>query len=464
MVRGIVWFRNDLRLHDNEALTDAIRTCEEVLPVYIFDIRIFRGYTKYGFRKADRHRIAFIIECIQNLSDNLKAIGLKLYIRVGKPEEEIYNLAQDVKSSWVFCNRERTQEEVNVQDKLEDKLWTIGQEIRYYRGKMLYHTADLPFPVTHTPDIFTNFRKEVEKFVKIRKPLPSPMASDVRPISISLDFGEIPSLSDFNLSSEEGDIKVVEGGESAALAQLDKYLWETHRVKDYFNTRNQLLGNEFSTRLSAYLAKGCISPKYVYDELKRYEAAEGSNKSTYWVFFELLWRDFFRLIGKKYGNTIFQEGGTAGRYEKEFKEDWQQAEKWMLGQTGIPFIDANMIELNRTGFMSNRGRQNVASFFINDLKQHWLIGAEYFESLLIDYDPCSNYGNWNYIAGVGADPRENRYFNILSQARKYDSDGSYVKHWIPQLQSLDTSTVHHPSVNQVENYVEAMVPFETWRR
>ena len=462
MVRGIVWFRNDLRLHDNEALTDAIKTCDEVLPVYVFDTRLLRGYTKFGFRKVDRHRAKFILESIQDLSDQLKTLGLKLYIRLGKPEEEILNLAKEVKSSWIFCNRERTQEEVTVQDALEQSLWTVGQEVRFYRGKMLYHTADLPFPVTHTPDIFTNFRKEVEKIVPIRNPLPPPQSQDVRPISLTLDFGNVPSLSDFNLSEDEDDITAVKGGETAALAQLDDYLWKTHRVQNYYNTRNDLLGDTFSSRMSAYLAQGCISPKKIYSELKRYEVNEVANKSTYWLFFELLWRDFFRLIAKKYGNAIFKQSGTANKELKLKESNWERIALWTNGETGIPFIDANMKELNRTGFMSNRGRQNVASFFIHDLKENWLIGAEYFESMLIDYDPCSNYGNWNYLAGVGCDPRENRYFNILAQAKKYDSNGRYVTHWLPALMNADSQSIHTPDYAQIEGYPEPMVSFDVW--
>ena len=103
-----------------------------------------------------------------------------------------------------------------------------------------------------------------------------------------------------------------------------------------------------------------------------------------------------------------------------------------------------MKELNATGFMSNRGRQNVASFLVKDLGLHWIMGAEYFESLLLDYDPCSNYGNWNYIAGVGADPREDRYFNIISQAKRYDSDGRFVKYWLPELEGIPDDQVHTP--------------------
>ena len=171
----------------------------------------------------------------------------------------------------------------------------------------------------------------------------------------------------------------------------------------------------------------------VYHELKRYEAERGANESTYWLFFELLWRDFFRFMGKKHGSKIFQIGGTRGVADPRWKNDPDLLQSWIDGKTGIPFVDANMLELKHTGFMSNRGRQNVASYLVKDLGVNWQMGAEYFESVLIDYDVCSNWGNWNYVAGVGSDPREDRYFNMETQAKRYDPNGEYVRHWLPEL-------------------------------
>jgi len=144
--RVIVWFRQDLRLHDNEALQDALKHGEEVIPVYVFDTRIFQGTTKFGFPKTGNYRAQFIIESVQDLRNNLRALGSELYIRTGKPEQIIFDIAQKAKTDWVFCNRERTDEEVQVQDALEQNLWSIGQEVRFSRGKMLYYTSDLPFP------------------------------------------------------------------------------------------------------------------------------------------------------------------------------------------------------------------------------------------------------------------------------------------------------------------------------
>jgi deoxyribodipyrimidine photo-lyase len=171
--RGIIWFRQDLRLHDNEALRDASLAVEEIVPICVFDERLYNTTTKYGFKKTDVFRASFILEAVHDLRTNLRSRGSDLIVRFGKPEEILLELAGQLKSSYVFCNRERTQEELDVQDDLENNLWTIGQEVRYSRGKMLYYTADLPFPVTHTPDKFSAFRKEVEKIVSVRQPLES---------------------------------------------------------------------------------------------------------------------------------------------------------------------------------------------------------------------------------------------------------------------------------------------------
>lgn len=446
--RAIVWFRQDLRLHDNEALHEALKHGDEIIPVFVFDERVFRGKSMFGFPKTGSYRAKFIIESVEDLRQSLRALDSELIVRVGKPEEEIFKLARLAKTSWVFCNRERTQEEEEVQDTLEKNLWSIGQEVRFSRGKMLYYTADLPFPVTHTPDIFTNFRKEVERFIPVRQPLPVPEELYF-PKSFATPVGEIPSLRDFGLSEVKEDSRAVisfKGGEKEGLERLQYYLWESDAIKTYKETRNGLIGDTYSSKFSPWLAQGCLSPKMIYYELKRYEAARGANESTYWLFFELLWRDFFRFMGKKHGNKIFQRGGTKGLVNHELQTDSSILEIWTSGRTGVPFVDANMRELALTGFMSNRGRQNVASFLVHDLRVDWRMGADYFESLLIDYDPCSNWGNWNYIAGVGSDPRENRYFNILSQAKRYDPKGEYVKHWLPELKMLPEAKVHQPEL------------------
>ena len=469
--RAIVWFRQDLRLHDNEAITTALRMADEVIPVYVFDERVFTGKTRFGFPKTGKHRAKFILESVADLRQNLRNLGSTLVVRVGKPEWIIADIARDLKASWVLCNRERTYEEVLVQDALEQKLWSTGIELLYVRGKMLFHTQDLPVPVHHTPDSFTQFRKDNEHITAVREPLPTPTA--IPPLPAGLEAGEIPGLQDFGIEPFEADPRSVipfKGGETEGLKRLRYYFWEKDLVANYKETRNGLLGGDYSSKFSPWLSQGCLSPKMVFHELKRYERERVGNESTYWLFFELLWRDFFRLMGKKHGNRIFLKGGIQNKVQKCWKNNREMLHCWIDGNTGVPFIDANMRELAATGWMSNRGRQNVASFLVKDLKVNWQMGAEYFESQLLDYDPCSNWGNWNYVAGVGSDPREDRYFNILTQAKNYDPNGDFVRRWCPELNQVPVEKIHRPDLLStldkeefgVNGYPKAVVRIEKW--
>jgi deoxyribodipyrimidine photo-lyase len=256
------------------------------------------------------------------------------------------------------------------------------------------------------------------------------------------------------------------------LRRLNHYLWGSNSIATYKETRNGLIGSDYSSKFSPWLAQGCLSPKLIYHEIRRYEREKTSNDSTYWLIFELLWRDYFRLIGKKYGNRIFFKTGPQNKPMRHLRDNMELFHSWAEGKTGVPFIDANMRELNATGFMSNRGRQNTASFLVKDLKINWQIGAEYFESQLIDYDPCSNWGNWNYVAGVGSDPREDRYFNILTQARNYDAKGDYVRLWCPELAMVPVDKIHRPDLlkpgermeYKVNGYPKAVVRIEKWAK
>jgi deoxyribodipyrimidine photo-lyase len=439
---------------------------DEVVPVYIFDERVFKGETRLGLPKTGKHRARFILESVADLRNNLRAIGGELVIRVGRPETILAEMAQQIKASWVICNRERTQEEVLVQDGLEQKLWGIGVELIFSRGKMLYHTQDLPVPVQHTPDVFTQFRKETEHITPVREPMPSPSA--MPPLPQSIEAGEIPNLMDLGHRDFETDSRAalqIKGGETEALRRLRYYFWEKDLLAHYKETRNGLIGPDYSSKFSPWLSQGCLSPKLIYHEIKRYERERVSNESTYWLFFELLWRDYFRLMGKKYGNKIFQRGGTQEKDLRHLKNNRELFEVWKEGRTGVPFVDANMRELAETGWMSNRGRQNVASFLVKDLKVNWQMGAEYFESQLLDYDPCSNWGNWNYVAGVGSDPREDRYFNILTQAKNYDPQGDYVRIWCPELAGIAADKIHRPdllSSAERNGYPKAVVRIDKW--
>jgi len=266
-------------------------------------------------------------------------------------------------------------------------------------------------------------------------------------------FSYMPTLLDLGYSPEEiesannpdkrGVMKFV-GGETAGLKRVQEYIFDKDLLKIYFDTRNGMLGGDYSTKFSPWLAHGCISPRFVAKECRRYEEVTGIvNKSTYWVVFELLWGCFFRMFAAKHGNSIFFLDGTL---QSSKSRKWGMHQKtlqaWKNGKTGYPLVDANMRELAASGFMSNRGRQNVASFLALDLKMDWRYGAAHFESTLIDHDVYANWGNWCAAAGMTGG-RVNR-FNIVKQSKDYDKEGDYVRHWCPELSNLPKQFVHEP--------------------
>jgi deoxyribodipyrimidine photo-lyase len=438
MKRVLLWHRNDLRLEDHEPLAKALQRAEEVVPVYCIDQRWFRP-TSLGFCKMGNQRTQFLMESVEDLDRAYRQVGGHLIVNCGIPEEVIPVLAKQYQVQAVYASKEVTEEETQVEARLEIALWKQKISLELFWTSTLYHLDDLPFPVSTLPDVFTDFRKAVERTTRIRCTVPAPSHIPVPEALKSLPPFDRKAL------GLEPYAQPLAGGARAALKRIQEYIWEKDLLRTYKETRNGLLGSDYASRLSPWLSLGCISPRQVYEQIRRYERERIQNDSTYWLIFELIWRDYFRFVAKKYGNRIFQPTGIQNRQGYKWQENLALFEKWKEGQTGIPFVDANMRELKETGFMSNRGRQNVASFLAKDLNLNWTWGAIWFESQLIDYDVCSNWGNWNYVAGVGNDPRENRYFNILSQATRYDPQGEYVKYWLPELEGIPSRKVHLPS-------------------
>jgi deoxyribodipyrimidine photo-lyase len=429
------------------------------VPLYCFDPRQF-GETHFGFPKTGAFRAQFLRESIQDLQRSFQKLGSALIIRVGKPESIIPTLIEPLHITSVYYHTEITTEEQVVELALQRSLQMHHIPYRAFWGNTLYHPDDLPFDRSNIPELFTTFRKQVEKHANIQPALPSPQtlcpwhlpsegSTPTSPPS-TVEIGDIPrlgdTLGDFNLQPIVPDPRAVlafQGGETAGLTRLQQYFWQRDQLRHYKETRNGLLGADYSSKFSAWLAAGCLSPRYIYQQVRQYERERVQNDSTYWLIFELLWRDYFQLISAKHGDRIFYRSGLQ-RLPIAWKQDWQRFDLWRAGKTGYPFVDANLKELAATGFMSNRGRQNVASFLTKNLGIDWRMGAEWFESTLIDYDVCSNWGNWNYSAGIGNDARGFRFFNITKQAQTYDPEGSYVKHWLPELVAIPAARIHEP--------------------
>ncbi len=424
---GLVWFRNDLRVADNASLTNAIKENETVIAAYCFDPRQFEQ-SRYGsFKKTGQFRTKFNIESVQELKRNLEKLNIALLVYHQNPEDIIPNIITEFAVTAVYFQEEWTKDEVRIENEMKQKV-DSSIEFKTVYDQFLFHPKDIPFSIQDIPNVFTQFRNKCEKSSKIRtesvvKPMPSS--------NLVENKTSVPTLNDLGFENFEVDSRTAypfKGGENQALKRIENYFWESENLSSYKETRNGLIGSDYSSKFSAWLANGCISAKTIYWEICKYEQQVEKNDSTYWLIFELIWRDYFKYISMKYGQKIFKITGILDK-DYDWKTNKAAIDNWIKGTTQEPFVNANMIELQKTGFMSNRGRQNVGSYFAKNLLIDWRIGAAYFESMLIDYDVHSNYGNWMYVSGVGNDPRD-RKFNIKMQAENYDGESKFQNLWL----------------------------------
>ncbi len=431
----IYWFRNDLRLLDNPALTHACNGATHLLPVYIHDSEA-DATTRWGFARTGVHRRHFLTAGLTDLSEQLAFGGSRLLELSGRPIDVLLRLARSLNASRIVCEAIAAPEEEAVVVALRE----AGLQVDTVWQSSMLDPALLPFEAHQLPDVFTAFRQAVERgHVKAATPLPVPPhrplpaavrhdVSDndlVASTKSQLPVGKSNSRSSFPYLA--GDFY---GGSVAALAHLVRY-FESRQIDTYKATRNGLSGIDYSSKLSPWLASGAISARTVDAALKEYEVQHGANDGTYWLWFELLWRDYFRLLHLKYGRKLYAARGLASLHLPLPLTTHKAGafKRWCEGETGEPLVDAGMRELSATGYLSNRLRQVVASYLIHDLSCDWRAGAAWFESQLIDYDVYSNQGNWLYIAGRGTDPRGGRRFNPQKQARDYDPDGAYRALW-----------------------------------
>lgn len=441
-MRALLWFKNDLRLDDHPALQASLQA-QCLLPVYVLDPALVqRG--EFGTRGLGVHRARFLLESLTALDSELRRRGSHLLVLPGTADQVIPDLVEQLHLQQVFTLQEIAPHERALVARVARRLGSTP--LHQSADNSLLRLDELPCPVAQLPQVFTQFRNLVEERLQVFQPDPAPASLPPLPATAETLLQPLPSLSQMGLGeplSVAASAFPFAGGEPAALARLRDYLWSSQAVRQYKETRNGLIGSEYSSKFSPWLANGCMSARRVVADLRRHEAQFGRNDSTYWLWVEMLWRDFFRWTLVRHGSALFKAGGLKATARAPSALD-DRFEHWCQGRTGMPLVDANMRELAATGFMSNRGRQIVASYLINDLQQDWRHGAAWFEEHLIDYDPASNWGNWAYLAGVGSDPRRNRIFNALRQAREYDPDAAYVSLWLPELHALPVRLRHTP--------------------
>lgn len=386
----LLWFRNDLRVQDNEMLTRASERGETIVPVFCFDPRYYTQ-TKFGTQKTGLNRTRFIKDSVDKLQESFKAQNGNIIIKFGLPEEIIPDLAIKYQVDEVYHHREVAQEETDISDLVEDALWRININLRHFIGHTLFHKEDFPFPVKDIPDSFSIFKKKLERESLIRECF---KASGSLIFPETLEDTKSPGLEELGFNSKEINLYKTSdfiGGEQEANRRLSLLL------------NRELINNEFI--ISPWLALGCISMHTIYFAIMESTLPVEVKEN---VVQGLKWKDYYRFMFKKHGNVFFQEKGYTGNSPVLVDDQYYFFELWKNATTSDPEINSIMVQLNETGYIDFYSRQKVASYLIDHLQVNWLLGAAYFEEKLIDYGPSSNYGNWAHVAGVGSSMSHNR--------------------------------------------------------
>jgi len=447
---ALVWHRTDLRLDDNGAVVGAATAAAGsvagvvVLPPDQYaQALVSRPAHRAavlgappGVVRASPRRVGHLLQAIDELREAWRAHGSALFVLRGHPWECVPELAARLGVQQVHTAPCLAFDERRENDRTERAMSAAGGQLLVHDETTMIATEDLPFAIGDLPDVFSSFRRVVEKSCRVRAPraVPALVALSegvcAEAEAVSNTTMEAPDLIEARAAIATLDPRAsfaVHGGRSHGLARMQRWFWETDCIARYKETRDGLVGADFASRLSPWLAIGALSPREVAAEIRRYETERVANDSTYWMFFELLWRDYFHFWVRRWQGRAFKASGVLGRTPCG-AQDRESFLRWCEGSTGEPFVDASMRELAATGQMSNRARQNVASWLARSEGIDWRWGAAWFESQLIDFDVGPNWGNWQYVAGVGNDPR-NRVFDVRGQAERYDADGAYRARW-----------------------------------
>lgn len=408
---GLYWFTNDLRLTDNELLVKAQQECQKLIYCYVKTPNSV-ATSRYGIAPLGEHRRQFIDYSLQEIATKLAQHGHSLLVLTGEPLEQITQCISQYGIDVVYQAQSAGVYEKRRWQQLQRRFPFI--QFEQAAVTTLFSEAELPFSLTQLPQTFSQFRKAFE-----------PLSANLpkKPLQ-PLDYNR---LSAAHIDAQQATDLFIAPGQDAAEQHLKNYFSHDY-ASHYKDTRNALDGFYHSTKFSAYLAQGNLSPQRIINALRDYEQEHGDNESTYWITFELMWREYFFWYLQRYQEQVF---AFKGIQNKKLHTSFYPARfnQWCCGNTPYPLVNALMKQLNATGYMSNRGRQIAASCLVNELGVDWRYGAAYFEQQLIDYDIGSNWGNWQYIAGVGADPRGGRHFNIDKQTQQFDPDHEFIHRW-----------------------------------
>ncbi|MBC7707853.1 deoxyribodipyrimidine photo-lyase [Polaromonas sp.] len=422
----IVWFRNDLRLHDHPALVTATQDADVVIPVFIFNNTLLKD----GHSSDNRNR--FLLESLTDLKKSLSELGSDLVIRAGSASTELRKLALEVSAEDIYYSADYTPYAIKRDKTVKQALANDDINFRGFPGRLAVSNLNaLHTKAGTTHKVFTPFFRN---WLEVQRRPVAVLPSKLPAIPDALDVGSIPALetitAKINLSPN-----VLPGGERAARERLHDFL--ENDIDDY-KQANNVMAVAGTSRLSSYLHFGCISPREIETMLPETDGARAWHR-------QLAWREFYNYIIFKFPTNAdleFQE-----RYRGlTWDDDPKLLQAWKDGQTGYPIVDASMRQLRAEAWMHNRARLIVGSFLTKDLLLDWRHGEAYFMHLLIDGDEANNNGNWQWIASVGVDPAPvfRRLYNPSLQQKNYDPDGVYVRQFVPELKLVPGEYLAEP--------------------
>lgn len=416
----VYWLTRDLRLDDNPALQEAAKGAALVC-VYMIDPRWFEP-GPCGWSPMGPHRWAFTWRSLMALDAALNTLGQQLVIRWQRPEEGVPEVVNTLGAQRLVASRPAAFDEVQQWQAIEAALPFVRCDL--VETLTLFDEADLPFRLDALPDTFSQFRRSIEKpgltsLAPLDKPAALPAAATLLHADQRL-VGPMPDQSETPFA----------GGEASGVEHLERYLWKDQSILTYKVTRNALDDASASSKVSPWLSAGALSARRLAAEIARFESEVDRNESTYWLYFELLWREYFQWYSRHRGRELFLSPGHTGQHNGS--TDSGEFRRWLKDSATHSLVRAGRVQLETTGYLSNRMRQIIASACVYEGHFNWRLGATWFEHFLVDYDVASNYGNWQYIAGVGADPRGGRVFNLEKQVSQFDANGSYRKRWLKE--------------------------------
>lgn len=468
----MVWFKcTDLRTHDHEPLRVAHSQALPVLHLFVLDPRWYKWRTSVaGFPRTGPLRAQFHLEALADLRDRLELAGHRLTVRQGLSTAKVFEeLCKEFDVASVYAFREVCPEELRVEAAVRAELARQrAGPLKLHWGFELYHRDDLSFdPARRSFHTYSAFRRAVEEQCQIRPPLPAPTFHQTKAATwrnySTLPLPSVPELIGADAAAAGQVLQpppaefAWRGGETAALERVQEYLWETDSLGlDYVgatmttDVSKSTMRDKAMSKLSPWLAHGCLSARFLYSEIKRYEKERRKSKSTYWIVHELVWRDFVRFGTLQAGSSVFKIGGLGNKQPRwAWSQDRTLLTAWVDGKTGFPFIDCFMRELKTTGYCNHMGRETAGWFLICDLGIDWRMGAEWFENVLLDYEPSANYFNWAYrcLPAIGKElpPRTRlQTLEALHWGAQHDPDAVWIKRWIPELKSLPGTVAREP--------------------